>query len=418
MMNKLILVLNCGSSSLKGAVLDNENGELIMSCLAEKLNSPDAYITFSYFENPKIQPIGRRSWFINKVDGDKHRVELTEKSDHTGAIEALLEELKEHDLQELIVAIGHRVVHGGEKYSASVLIDDTVIECLEECVPLAPLHNPANLTGIRAAQAIFIGLPNVAVFDTAFHQTLPEHAYTYAVPHELYRKYRLRRYGFHGTSYRFVTQEAAKLLGKDVKDTALVIAHLGNGASVAAVLGGESKDTSMGLTPLEGLVMGTRSGDIDPGAFEFIQTMTGKSAKQVIDMLNKESGLLGISELANDMRTIQEEADKGHEGAKLALEVTCYRLAKYIAAMTVATGRLDALVFTGGIGENSSLIRAKTIGYLGFLGLQLDEAANEAARFGKSGIITKAGAQPCAMVMPTNEERMIAYDTRDLAKTK
>ena len=287
MMNKLILVLNCGSSSLKGAVLDNENGELIMSCLAEKLNSPDAYITFSYFENPKIQPIGRRSWFINKVDGDKHRVELTEKSDHTGAIEALLEELKEHDLQELIVAIGHRVVHGGEKYSASVLIDDTVIECLEECVPLAPLHNPANLTGIRAAQAIFIGLPNVAVFDTAFHQTLPEHAYTYAVPHELYRKYRLRRYGFHGTSYRFVTQEAAKLLGKDVKDTALVIAHLGNGASVAAVLGGESKDTSMGLTPLEGLVMGTRSGDIDPGAFEFIQTMTGKSAKQVIDMLSE-----------------------------------------------------------------------------------------------------------------------------------
>ncbi len=414
-MHDLILVLNCGSSSLKGALLDNENGELILSCLAEKLNTPDAYITFKYYTPAKVQPMGRRSWFVDRSDGDKHQVNLSEHPDHNGAVAALLEELKAHDLQNLVKAIGHRVVHGGEKYSASVLITDDVIATLEECIPLAPLHNPANLTGIRAAQAIFPGLPNVGVFDTAFHQTMPAHAYTYAVPHELYRQYGLRRYGFHGTSYRFVAQEAADMLGKDIKDTALVIAHLGNGASLAAVLGGESKDTSMGLTPLEGLVMGTRSGDIDPGAFEFIQTMTGKSAAEVTDMLNKKSGLLGISELSNDMRTIQEEADKGHEGAKLALEVTCYRLAKYIAAMCIATGRLDALVFTGGIGENSSIIRAKTIAYLGILGLKLDEAANEDTRFGKAGVITQADTLPCALVVPTNEERMIAIDTRELA---
>ena len=413
--HKLILVLNCGSSSLKGALLDSINGELILSCLAEKLTTPEAYITFNYFENPKVQPIGRRSWFVNKAGGDKHRVELVGKTDHTGAVEALLEELKAHDLQGLVAAIGHRVVHGGEKYSGSVMITDDVIATLEECIPLAPLHNPANLTGIHAAQAIFPGLPNVGVFDTAFHQTMPEHAYTYAVPRELYRQFGLRRYGFHGTSYRYVAQAAADLLGKPLKDTALVIAHLGNGASVAAVLGGESKDTSMGLTPLEGLVMGTRSGDLDPGAYGFIEEATGMSAKEVTDMLNKKSGLLGISELSNDMRTIQEAAADGHEGAKLALEITAYRLAKYIASMSVATGRLDAVVFTGGIGENSSLIRAKTIGYLAILGLELDEEANEATRFGKAGIITRTDRTPCALVVPTNEERMIAFDTRSLS---
>ena len=244
---------------------------------------------------------------------------------------------------------------------------------------------------------------------------MPEHAYTYALPRELYRQYGLRRYGFHGTSYRYVAQAAADLLGKPLKDTALVIAHLGNGASVAAVLGGESKDTSMGLTPLEGLVMGTRSGDLDPGAYGFIEEATGMSAKEVTDMLNKKSGLLGISELSIDMRTIQEAAADGHEGAKLALEITAYRLAKYIASMSVATGRLDAVVFTGGIGENSSLIRAKTIGYLAILGLELDEEANEATRFGKAGIITRTDRTPCALVVPTNEERMIAFDTRSLS---
>ena len=396
MSNKLILVLNCGSSSMKGAVLDNDTGEVLLSCLGDKLILPDAFITF-------------------KINGEKHTVDLKDNPNHTGAVEALLHELEAHGLRDRIAAIGHRVVSGGELYSESVLIDNDVIAGIEKCITLAPLHNPAHLLGIRAAMKVFGSLPNVAVFDTAFHQTMPEHAYTYAIPRELYRKYGLRRYGAHGTSYRFVADETARFLGKDKKDLRMVIAHLGNGASVAAVLGGESKDTSMGLTPLEGLVMGTRSGDLDPGAYGFIEEATGMSAKEVTDMLNKKSGLLGISELSNDMRTIQEAAADGHEGAKLALEITAYRLAKYIASMSVATGRLDAVVFTGGIGENSSLIRAKTIGYLAILGLELDEEANEATRFGKAGIITRTDRTPCALVVPTNEERMIAFDTRSLS---
>ena len=395
-MEDLILVVNCSSSLFKATILNSRSGDIVLSCLAAKLGQADAYITFN-----------RR--------GNRSTISLAEQPDHHGAAAELLEETRILGIERRIRAIGHRVVHGGEHYSDSVRIDDKVIAALEACIALAPLHNPANLTGIRAAQAAFPGLPNVAVFDTAFHHTLPEHAYTYAVPRALYREHGLRRYGFHGTAYRYVTREAAAMLGKNIADTALVIAYLGAGSSVAAVLGGTSQDTSMGLTPLEGLVMNTRSGDIDPGAFEFIQTMTGKSAAEVTDMLNKKSGLLGISELSNDMRTIQEEADKGHEGAKLALEVTCYRLAKYIAAMCIATGRLDALVFTGINGENASIIRAKTIAYLGILGLKLDEAANEDTRFGKAGVITQADTLPCALVVPTNEERMIAIDTRELA---
>ena len=392
MSNNLILVLNCGSSSLKGALLDDDSGEVLLSCLAEKLTTPDAYITF-------------------KKDGEKHQVSLSHHYDHTGAVEALLEELKAHGLQDKVKAIGHRVVHGGEKYSGSVLIDDDVIATLEACIPLAPLHNPANLTGIRAAQAIFAGLPNVGVFDTAFHQTMPAHAYTYAVPRSLYREHGFRRYGFHGTSYRYVAPTAAEILGKDVKDCRLVIAHLGNGASIAAVKNGESQDTSMGITPLEGLVMGTRSGDIDPSVFSFLEQNLGMNIQQITDLLNKKSGLLGLSGLSNDCRTIEENAAKGHKGAQLALEVFTYRLAKYVASMTVAAGGLDALVFTGGIGENSSLIRSKVLALLGFLGLKEDPKANEATRFGQTGIITTPDSQAVAVVIPTNEELMIAHDT-------
>jgi acetate kinase len=279
-----------------------------------------------------------------------------------------------------------------------------------------PLHNPANLTGIRAAQAAFPGLPNVAVFDTAFHQTMPEHAYTYAVPRELYREYGLRRYGFHGTATATWPAKPPPYSAKtSPKDTALVIAHLGNGASVAAVLGGASQDTSMGLTPLEGLVMGTRSGDIDPSVFSFLAQNANMNITQITDLLNKKSGLLGISELSNDCRTIEEEAAKGHEGAKLALEIFAYRLAKYVASMSVASGGIDALVFTGGIGENSNLIRSKVMGYLGFLGLKEDAKANEAARFGNAGIISAEGSPVCAVVIPTNEELMIAHDTARLS---
>lgn len=395
-MSKLILVLNCGSSSLKGAVLNSENGDVLLSCLGEKLNLADAYITF-------------------KVNGQKERVDLSATPNHTGAVGAMLEKLKAMGLDSQIGAIGHRVVSGGEEYSESVLIDDSVMAAIEKCIPLAPLHNPANLLGIRAAQDIFKGLPNVAVFDTAFHQTMPEHAYMYAIPRKFYRELGLRRYGFHGTSYRFVAEEAANVLGADKNNLKLVIAHLGNGASITAVRNGKSMDTSMGLTPLEGLVMGTRSGDVDPSIFSFLADNLKLSTQQITDILNKESGLMGISELSSDCRVIEEESLNGHEGAVLALEMFSYRLAKYVASMAVAAGGLDALVFTGGIGENSDVIREKVLNYCAFLGFSVDKDANTAARFGKAGVITAAGSKVKAVVIPTNEELMIAQDTARLS---
>lgn len=395
-MSKLILVLNCGSSSLKGAVLNSENGDVLLSCLGEKLNLADAYITF-------------------KVNGQKERVDLSATPNHTGAVGAMLEKLKAMGLDSQIGAIGHRVVSGGEEYSESVLIDDSVMAAIEKCIPLAPLHNPANLLGIRAAQDIFKGLPNVAVFDTAFHQTMPEHAYMYAIPRKFYRELGLRRYGFHGTSYRFVAEEAANVLGADKNNLKLVIAHLGNGASITAVRNGKSMDTSMGLTPLEGLVMGTRSGDVDPSIFSFLADNLKLSTQQITDILNKESGLMGISELSSDCRVIEDESLNGHEGAVLALEMFSYRLAKYVASMAVAAGGLDALVFTGGIGENSDIIREKVLNYCEFLGFSVDKEANTAARFGKAGVITAAGSKVKAVVIPTNEELMIAQDTARLS---
>ena len=395
-MSKLILVLNCGSSSLKGAVLNSENGDVLLSCLGEKLNLADAYITF-------------------KVNGQKERVDLSATPNHTGAVGAMLEKLKAMGLESQIGAIGHRVVSGGEEYSESVLIDDSVMAAIEKCIPLAPLHNPANLLGIRAAQDIFKGLPNVAVFDTAFHQTMPEHAYMYAIPRKFYRDLGVRRYGFHGTSYRFVAEEAANVLGADKNNLKLVIAHLGNGASITAVRNGKSMDTSMGLTPLEGLVMGTRSGDVDPSVFSFLADNLKLSTQQITDILNKESGLMGISELSSDCRVIEEESLNGHEGAVLALEMFSYRLAKYVASMAVAAGGLDALVFTGGIGENSDIIREKVLNYCAFLGFSVDKEANTAARFGKAGVITAADSKVKAVVIPTNEELMIAQDTARLS---
>ena len=395
-MSKLILVLNCGSSSLKGAVLNSENGDVLLSCLGEKLNLADAYITF-------------------KVNGQKERVDLSATPNHTGAVGAMLEKLKAMGLDSQIGAIGHRVVSGGEEYSESVLIDDSVMAAIEKCIPLAPLHNPATLLGIRAAQDIFKGLPNVAVFDTAFHQTMPEHAYMYAIPRKFYRDLGVRRYGFHGTSYRFVAEEAANVLGADKNNLKLVIAHLGNGASITAVRNGKSMDTSMGLTPLEGLVMGTRSGDVDPSIFSFLADNLKLSTQQITDILNKESGLMGISELSSDCRVIEEESLNGHEGAVLALEMFSYRLAKYVASMAVAAGGLDALVFTGGIGENSDIIREKVLNYCAFLGFSVDKDANTAARFGKAGVITAAGSKVKAVVIPTNEELMIAQDTARLS---
>lgn len=392
----LILVLNCGSSSLKGAVLDVASGKVLLSCVAEKLGFADAFITF-------------------KTDGDKHKVALGGDHSHTVAVEALMAELKVHHLHHKIAAVGHRVVHGGERFTHSTLIDDQVMCDIEACIVLAPLHNPAQILGIRAAQAVFTDLPQVAVFDTAFHQTMPEQAYRYAVPTELYTQYGVRRYGMHGTSYRFVAQETARFLGRDEKELALVIAHLGNGASITAVLNGQSRDTSMGLTPLEGLVMGTRSGDIDPSIFSFLQENAGLDMAEITAMLNHKSGLLGLSGLSNDCRALEEAAANGHQGALLALEVFAYRLAKYVAAMTVANGRLDALVFTGGIGENSTFVREKVLSHLAVLGLSVDRDANLAACFGHAGIISRPGKTPLALVIPTNEELMIAQDTARLA---
>lgn len=393
----LVLVFNCGSSSLKGAVLDVVSGQVLLSCLAEKLGHVEAFITF-------------------KVDGDKHKVALGSSHDHTVAVTALMDELKKRKLHHKIAAVGHRVVHGGERFTESTLIDEHVLHDIEDCIVLAPLHNPAHILGIRAAQAAFAEVPHVAVFDTAFHQTIPEYAYRYAVPTELYQQWGVRRYGMHGTSYRFVAQETARFLGKAEDELALVIAHLGNGASISAVLNGQSRDTSMGLTPLEGLVMGTRSGDIDASIFSFLHENAHMDIDQITHLLNQKSGLLGLSGLSNDCRTLEEAAANGHEGAVLALEVFAYRLAKYVASMAVANGRLDALVFTGGIGENSTLIREKVLSHLGLLGLFVDHDANLQACFGHTGIITTEQAgRPIALVVPTNEELMIAQDTARLA---
>lgn len=394
-MSTLILVLNCGSSSVKGAVIDCVGGDVLLSCLAEKLNLPDAYITFKYGEEKQVES-------------------LADAPHHTGAVEALMAALKAHGLDQKIGAVGHRIVHGGERFKYSTLIDDEVIHDIEKCITLAPLHNPAHLLGINAAQHVFHQIPHVAVFDTAFHQTIPPYAYLYAAPYELYQELAMRRYGMHGTSYRYVAREAARLLGRSEENLALVIAHLGNGASVSAVLNGQSRDTSMGLTPLEGLIMGTRSGDIDPSVFPFLHEQKGMDIEEIAEMLNKKSGLLGISGVSNDYRMVEEAANTGNKRAQLAIEMFAYRLAKYIASMTVALGHLDGLVFTGGIGENAKDMRALVINNLRFMGLQIDDQLNAEMRFGKAGIITKT-FNPLAMVVPTNEELMIAQDAARLA---
>ena len=391
-MHNLILVLNCGSSSMKAAVLDGVTGESFLTVLAEKLGSADALIT-------------------TKFQGEKEVFYFKEHTSHDHAVKKLLQILQQHGLNKDIIAVGHRVVHGGETFHASTLITREVLEDIEHCIPLAPLHNPAHLLGIHAAQEAFPDLPHVAVFDTSFHQTMPEHAYLYAIPRKYYRQNAVRRYGFHGTSYRYVSQAAAEMLERPLDELCMVVAHLGNGASVTAIKNGISVDTSMGLTPLEGLVMGTRSGDIDPSIFEFLFDNRHMSIRQINSMLNKDSGLLGISELSNDCRTLEEHAALGHDGAILALNMFAYRLAKYIASMTVATGRLDALVFTGGIGENSVSMRQRVMQHLGFLGVHVDDEANQAMVGGQAGAINAASDVVLTLVIPTNEELMIAQDT-------
>jgi acetate kinase len=386
-----VLVLNCGSSSLKFALVDPLSRATLLSGLAERLFEPEPSLTVRDAEKT-----------VTKLDAQGHEA----------ALQGILKALETRGVFD-ISSVGHRVVHGGERFKTAVRITPEVLEGIEACVPLAPLHNPANLLGVHGAMKAFPNLSHVAVFDTAFHQTMPERAYRYAIPNHLYLEHGVRRYGFHGTSHQFVTAQAAKILGVPLERSAFVSAHLGNGCSLAAVLNGRSVDTSMGLTPLEGLVMGTRSGDVDPGLHGFLGTQLGWNLEKITNVLNRESGLLGLSGLSNDCRELQEAAQNGHEGAQLALEVFCYRLAKGIAAMSVALGKLDALIFTGGIGENSVFVRAKTLESLGVLGLHLDAPRNALAVGGKSGKISEDG-RTVALVVPTNEELMISLETQEV----
>jgi acetate kinase len=382
--SKQVLVVNCGSSSLKLARVDPESGTILEHALAERLGGPDA----------------RLSW--HSAAG--HESRSTPDLDHGHALHGLLERVDTAS----VVAVGHRVVHGGERFRGSTRLDAESLAAIERASELAPLHNPANLVGIREAQRVFGSLPHVAVFDTAFHQTMPEHAYLYALPYSLYEKHRIRRYGFHGTSYEYVAGVTAERLGRSLDELQLLCAHLGNGCSVCAVRGAESVDTSMGLTPLEGLVMGTRSGDVDPNLHSFLAHHAGLDLDAITRLLNEESGLLGLSGESNDMRSLLELEGNGHARAKLAVDVFCYRLAKSILGLSAALERVDALVFTGGIGENSAAVRARTLARLGVLRAELDPELN--AEHGRSagGRITGSGSGLLSLVVPTNEELMIA----------
>jgi acetate kinase len=388
-----VLVLNCGSSSAKFAVIDPGDGRELVSGLAQRLGTAAASL----------------NW---KVDGEKRSRPIPD-ADHDRALRAAVELLASLGLAEGLGGIGHRVVHGGKEFSGSMPIDAKVVARIQACIPLGPLHNPPNLIGIHIAQELFPTLPQVAVFDTAFHQSMPARAYLYPLPYEWFEQHQVRRYGFHGTSHRFVAQQVVRQLGLPRDDHAIVTAHLGNGCSCAAIRDGRSVDTTMGLTPLEGVVMGTRSGSIDPAVIGYMARALGEPAEKVIDALNKQSGLLGLSGLSNDMRTLEEAAQAGHARARLAIEIFCYVLAKAIAGLVVPLGGLDALVFTGGIGENSPTIRAAVIAHLGFLGLSIDPTANAAHGRASNGRITFQ-RRPQAVVVPTNEERMIAMDTADV----
>ncbi|MGI4896011.1 MAG: acetate/propionate family kinase [Janthinobacterium lividum] len=392
-----VVVVNCGSSSVKLAVVDPGSGERSLSCLGERLGSPDAVVHLRTAAGTQtITPAA---------------------TTHRGALAEILHRLSGMDLPALL-GVGHRVVQGGQVFPGSVRIDDRVLGQIEELSVLAPLHNPANVAGIEAAREVLPELEHVAVFDTAFHQTMPEAAYRYAVPTQWYEEFGVRRYGMHGTSHRFVAQRASQILqdatGADPEKLKIAVAHLGNGCSATAVLGGRSVDTTMGLTPLEGLVMGTRSGDVDPAVVEFVAERTGASATEIVRQLNSESGLLALSGVSNDVRTLSGRAAEGHPGAQLALDVFVHRAAKHLAGLTVSLGGLDALVLTGGIGENAVNIRSMLLTKLRHLGLVEDVEAN--AAHGRTstptGRITVASdTGPLAMVVPTDEELLIARDT-------
>lgn len=394
-----VLVINCGSSSLKFQLINSESEAVLAKGLCERIGI-DGRLTY--------QPAG----------GEKN---VSEKAmpTHTEAIQFVIDALTDADtgvvksLDE-IGAVGHRVVHGGEKFAKSVVVTPEVKAAIAECNDLAPLHNPANLIGIEACESLMPGTPQVVVFDTAFHQTMPEKAYMYGLPYEYYEKYKVRRYGFHGTSHSFVSKRVAEIVGKPYNATKTIVCHLGNGASVSAVLNGESVDTSMGLTPLEGLVMGTRSGDIDPAIMEFIAKKENLDITGIMNVLNKKSGVEGVSGVSSDFRDLEAAAKAGNKRAELAIDVFAYRVAKYVGAYTAAMNGVDNIVFTAGIGENCALVRTKVCSYLGYLGITIDEEAN--GKRGEEIIISTPDSKVKVLVVPTNEELAIARETVALVK--
>ena len=390
-----ILVINCGSSSLKFQLINSESEGVLAKGLCERIGI-DGKLTY--------QPEGGE-----KTTSDKAM------PTHTEAIQFVIDALTDEktgvvkSLDE-INAVGHRVVHGGEKFASSVVIDDEVLKAIEECNDLAPLHNPANLIGINACRELMPGVPMVAVFDTAFHQTMPSKAYMYGLPYEYYEKYKVRRYGFHGTSHSFVSKRVAELVGKAYDETKTIVCHLGNGASICAVENGKSVDTSMGLTPLEGLVMGTRSGDIDPAIMECLAKKENLDIAGLMNVLNKKSGVYGLSNnLSSDFRDLSEAAADGNEIAELALDVFAYRVAKYVGSYTAAMNGVDNIVFTAGIGENSAIVRTMVCKYLGYLGIEIDEELN--GKRGQEIIISTPESKVKVLVVPTNEELAIARET-------
>ncbi|ELV4409735.1 propionate kinase [Salmonella enterica] len=391
----VVLVINCGSSSIKFSVLDVATCDVLMAGIADGMNTENAFLS---------------------INGDKP-INLTH-SNYEDVLKAIAFELEKRDLTDSVALIGHRIAHGGELFTQSVIITDEIIDNIRRVSPLAPLHNYANLSGIDAARRLFPAVRQVAVFDTSFHQTLAPEAYLYGLPWEYFSSLGVRRYGFHGTSHRYVSRRAHELLDLDEKNSGLIIAHLGNGASICAVRNGQSVDTSMGMTPLEGLMMGTRSGDVDFGAMAWIAKETGQTLSDLERVVNKESGLLGISGLSSDLRVLEKAWHEGHERARLAIKTFVHRIARHIAGHAASLHRLDGIIFTGGIGENSVLIRQLVIEHLGVLGLTLDVEMNKQPNSHGERIISANPSQVICAVIPTNEEKMIALDAIHLGNVK
>lgn len=395
-----ILVLNSGSSSVKYKLIDTDGEHVLAEGGVEKIGLDDGFLKYK------------------RADGSKAIINLG-LTDHKGAIEAVLRLLTDPTEGCIrsygeIDAVGHRVVHGGEKFAKSVLIDDDVKRMIRECYDIAPLHNPANMTGIEAMEALLPGVPQVGVFDTAFHQTMPASSFMYALPYKYYKEDGVRRYGFHGTSHRYVSQRVCEILGVDIKDVKIITCHVGNGGSITAIEGGRSVDTSMGLTPTEGLMMGTRVGDVDPGALTYLMTKHGLTAADMQRIINKESGMAGVSGISSDMREIEAAVNAGDERASLGLEMYIKRITKYIGAYAAEMGGVDIIVFTGGVGENQTGLRADVCAPLAFMGVEIDKEAN-AAR-GVEAVISTAASKVKVVVVPTDEELMIARDTAALVK--